>query len=68
MGCKLSISVVHPSKSPNIIKKKTSSDIPNSPIFSNKSDPPGQESSSEEDVTLTLSPDSDQSLDIYQYV
>ena len=67
MGCKLSISVVHPSKSPKL-KKRKSSDIPNSPIFSNKTDPPDQESSSEEDVTLTLSPDSDQSLDIYQYV
>ena len=34
MGCKLSISVVHPHKSP-----KSSKDIPDSPIFSSKTIP-----------------------------
>ena len=58
MGCKLSISVVHPHKSPK--SPKSSKDIPESPIFSNKT-MPDVDSDSDSYTTLYIDtpPDSE---------
>jgi len=80
MGCKLSISVVHPKDSPKPKKCKSKRDIPNSPIFSNKEvEPPDKEEDDKDEyISVDLdtdrsspesAPDSEQTdLDIYQYV
>ena len=69
MGCKLSISVVHPSKSP---KNKTIKEIPVSPIIdSNVKKQVAPDDYSYETIELDTPPDSARttsSLDIYQYV
>lgn len=69
MGCKLSISVVHPSKSP---KNKTIKEIPVSPIIdSNVKKQVAPDDDSYETIELDTPPDSARttsSLDIYQYV
>jgi len=60
MGCKLSISVVHPSKSPKSPKRKSSKDIPESPIFI-KNKTPDVDSDSDSYTTLYIDtpPDSE---------
>ena len=73
MGCKLSISVVHPSKSP---KAKTIKEFPTSPIMDSnvKKSIPDDDEDAYQTVNIDA-PDSEpssarsvSSLDIYQYV
>lgn len=60
MGCKLSISVVHPSKSPKSSGAKSSKDIPESPIFmKNKIPDVDSDADSYTTIMLDTPPDSD---------
>jgi hypothetical protein len=66
MGCKLSISVVHPSKSIKKIKE-----FPDSPIMHVSKEIPDKPPDSDNESFRTISIDSpapDSELDIYQYV
>ena len=74
MGCKLSISVVHPSKSPIA---KSIKEFPTSPIIDSnvKKSIPDEDEDSYQTVHIDTPPDSEpssarsiSSLDIYQYV
>ena len=68
MGCKLSISVVHPSKSP---KRKESKEFPDSPIMHVPKETPEKPPDTDDESYRTISIDSpapDSELDIYQYV
>ncbi len=68
MGCKLSISVVHPSKSP---KRNKSKEFPDSPIMHVPKEMPEKPPDTDDSSYRTISIDSpapDSELDIYQYV